>query len=156
MKYLVTRILFMLGVLNIAIACATANTANRHFWEISAPDLDYPAMIREDPRHGTTVVYNTRFCEQDPDACGFFRAHAHAHSALAHQILPPDSYTPSRIAAADCWAARNSSPSEVAAAVDFLEDENRDPDITIVGDPAERAKHIRECAEKAGNWTGRK
>ncbi|MDZ7737058.1 MAG: hypothetical protein U5P41_13915 [Gammaproteobacteria bacterium] len=152
MKNLTVRMIFILAVLNILAACAA--TATRHFWEIPTPDLDYPAMIRDDPRHGTAVVYNSLFCEQDAAACGFFRAHAHAHSALVHPILPPTGYPASQIAAADCWAARNSSPEEVVAAVEYLENENREPALAIVGDASERAKNIRACAQKAGNWTG--
>lgn len=155
MQYMALRITFILGLLNISTACTAVETQTRHFWEIPSQYLEYPSMIRDDPRHGTTVIYNSRFCETDPYACGFFRAHAHAHSALVHPILPPKGYPASQIAAADCWAARNSKPEEVVAAVKYLENENREPALTIVGNAAERAKYIRECAAKAGNWSGK-
>jgi len=141
------RLIFVVFLLVFLQACAVSN---RHFWEIPSPDLAHPAMIRDDPRHGTAVIYNSRLCEADPAACGFFRAHAHAHSMLNHPILPPKGYPASQIAGADCWATRNSSPEEIAAAIRYLEDGVRDPDLTITGDPEQRVQNIRECAEKAG------
>lgn len=144
------RTLFVFGfLLSTLLACSAAG---RHFWEISSPDLPHIAMIRADPRFGSVVVYNSELCKQIGDACGFFRTHAHAHSSLSHQILPPGGYPDSLEAEADCWAARNAEPGEVTAAVQLLSDENRDPDIPIIGNASERAERIRDCAIESRNW----
>lgn len=137
-------------VLMTVLSC---QTATRHFWEIPASDADHIAYIRQHPEYGTAVIYNTNYCETIGDAaCGFFRAQAHAHSDLNHQILPPEHYPTSQILEADCWAARNAKPVEVKAAYDFLSNEARDPDIPVIGEPTKRADNIRRCAQAAGNW----
>ena len=143
----------LLALLLILMTLSSCQTTTRHFWEIPASDADYIAYIRQHPEYGTAVIYNTRYCETiGAAACGFFRAQAHAHSDLNHQILPPDHYPESQIAEADCWAARNATLAEVRAAYDFLSNKDRDPDIPVVGDPITRADNIRQCAQAADNW----
>ena len=98
------------------------------------------------------MVYNPDTCEEIGIACGFFVDHASAHAHLNHRLLPPEAYTTMSEDQADCWVAKNGKPEEVYAAVQLLLDDNRNPDINIIGDPALRAERIRACAEKAGNW----
>lgn len=145
------NLLISLSLLGGLFACTPAST---HFREIATPDLPYIAMIRTDRTDSSKVVYNPVLCEKVGDACGFFRSHAYAHLVLNHELLPPGSYPDSLEAEADCFAARNADPEEVLAAFRLLTDENRNPDIPITGDPAQRAQSIRDCAVKAGNWTG--
>ena len=143
----------LLPLLLVLMTVSSCQTTTRHFWEIPASDADYIAYIRQHPKYGTAVIYNTDYCKTiGGDACGFFRAQAHAHSDLNHPILPPDHYPASQIAAADCWAARNATPAEVTAAYDFLSNEDREPAIPVVGDPVKRADNIRQCALAADNW----
>ncbi|MCS3902807.1 hypothetical protein J2T55_000811 [Methylohalomonas lacus] len=143
-------------IVTMPLLLAACAAADKHFWELPDENLSYIALIRTAPRSGTVVVYNPKLCQAVGEACGFFRSHAFAHLMLNHQILSPASYTQSHEDAADCYAARNAPVAEVRAAVDFLADEDREPQVRLTGDPAERAKNIRTCAEAADNWeTGR-
>ena len=121
------------------------------YWGITDKKLPYIAMIRAQAR-GAAVVYNPDTCEKIGAACGFFIDHASAHAFLNHLLLPPEAYTSMSEAQADCWVAKNGKPEEVYAAVQLLLDDNRNPDINIIGVPAQRAENIRACAEQAGNW----
>ena len=121
------------------------------YWGIPDAKLPYIARIRAQAR-GAMVIYNPDTCEEIGAACGFFIDHASAHAHLNHLLLPPEAYPAMLEAQADCWVAKNMNPKEIYAAVQLLLDENRNPDINIIGDPAKRAENIRACAEQAGNW----
>ena len=121
------------------------------YWGIPDVKLPYIAMIRVQAR-GVIVIYNPDTCKEIGVACGFFIDHASAHAHLNHILLPPEAYSPVTEAQADCWVAKNGKPEEVYAATQLLLDESRNPDINIIGDPAQRAEKIRACAEQAGNW----
>jgi len=121
------------------------------YWGIPDTKLPYIAMIRAQAR-GAMVIYNPDSCEEIGIACGFFIDHASAHAHLNHVLLPPEAYSPISEAQADCWVAKNMNPDEIYAAVQLLLDENRNPNLNIIGDPALRAEKIRACAEVAGNW----
>ncbi len=121
------------------------------YWGITDTKLPYIAMIRAQAR-GAMVIYNPDTCEEIGTACGFFIDHASAHAHLNHLLLPPEAYSPISEAQADCWVAKNGKPDEVFAAVQLLLDDNRNPNLNIIGDPALRAEKIRACAEVAGNW----
>jgi len=121
------------------------------YWGITDTTLPYIAMIRAQGR-GAMVIYNPDTCEEIGTACGFFIDHASAHAHLNHQLLPPEAYLTLIEAQADCWVAKNGKPDEVFAVVQLLLDDNRNPDLNIIGDPALRAEKIRACAEVAGNW----
>lgn len=127
--------------------------ANTLYWGIPDTKLPYIAMIRAQAR-GAMVIYNPDSCEEIGIACGFFIDHASAHAHLNHLLLPPEAYSPISEAQADCWVAKNGKPDEVFAAVQLLLDDNRNPNLNIIGDPAKRAEEIRSCAEVAGNWIG--
>ena len=127
------------------------NVLSALYWGIADTKLPYIAMIRAQPR-GAMVIYNPDSCEEIGIACGFFIDHASAHAHLNHLLLPPEAYSPISEAQADCWVAKNGKPDEVYAAVQLLLDENRNPNLNIIGDPALRAEKIRACAEVAGNW----
>ena len=122
------------------------------YWEISDTKLPYIARVRADPHWGAAVLYNPDTCKEIGAACGFFKEHAYAHAHRNHIILPPEAYPPTLEDEADCWAAKNGRPHEVYAAVQLLLDNDRNPNLNITGDPAQRSKKIRACAEKAGNW----
>lgn len=141
-----------IAVILVAGLLAACVAADKHFWELPDENLPYVAMLRASPNEGSVVVYNPNHCRAIGVACGFFRSQAHAHAMLNHQILSPSSYSDSYVRQADCWAARNADPLEVKGAVEFLRNENRDPEIRIVGNPLQRAKQIQACAERAGNW----
>jgi len=121
------------------------------YWGIPDAKLPYIAMIRAQSR-GAMVIYNPDTCKEIDIACGFFIEHASAHAHLNHRLLPPEAYTTISEDQADCWVAKNGKPEEVYAATQLLLDENRNPDINIIGDPTLRAEKIRACAEQAGNW----
>jgi len=122
------------------------------YWEISDTMLPYIARVRADPNWGTAVLYNPDTCKEIGAACGFFKEHAFAHAHRNHIILPPEAYPATLEAEADCWAAKNGNSKEVYAAVQLLLDDNRNPNLNIIGDPTQRADKIRACAEQAGNW----
>jgi len=127
---------------------------SKHAREIGTPDLPYITIIRTEIAESTVVVYNSRICGEIGEACGFFRSHAYAHKQLGHKILLPEQYADSLEHEADCWAARHADPSEVMAAFRLLSDEERLQGLPISGNPSTRAIRIRECARKAGNWSG--
>ncbi len=127
------------------------NVLSALYWGIPDTKLPYIAMIRAQAR-GAMVIYNPDSCEEIGIACGFFIDHASAHAHLNHLLLPPEAYPTMIEAQADCWVAKNGKPDEVYAAVQLLLDENRNPNLNIIGDPALRAEKIRACAEVAGNW----
>ncbi len=122
------------------------------YWGITDTKLPYIARIRAHPSGGVIVIYNPDTCKEIGVACGFFIDHASAHAHLNHIILPPEVYATRSEDEADCWVAKNGKPEEVYAATQLLLDESRNPDINIIGDPAQRAEKIRACAEQAGNW----
>ena len=127
------------------------NVLSELYWGIPDTKLPYIAMIRAQPR-GAMVIYNPDTCEEIGTACGFFIDHASAHAHLNHLLLPPEAYPTIIEAQADCWVAKNMNPKEIYAAVQLLLDDNLNPDLNIIGDPALRAEKIRACAEVAGNW----
>lgn len=111
------------------------------------------AMVRADPNWATVVIYNPDLCEKVGKACGFIKMHEFAHVKLNHGLMAKKSmYTPNMRHQADCWAAGQSNPEEVRAAVDLFKDNNRDESLRLYGDLEERAANIQACAEKAGNW----
>ena len=127
------------------------NVLSALYWGIPDSKLPHIAMIRAQAR-GAMVIYNPDTCEEIGTACGFFIDHASAHAHLNHLLLPPDAYPIMIEAQADCWVAKNGKPDEVFAAVQLLLDDNRNLNLNITGDPAQRAEKIRACAEQAGNW----
>ncbi len=128
------------------------NVPAAQYWGIPDTQLPYIAKIRENPNGSTIVIYNPDTCKIIGTACGFFIEHAGAHAHRNHLLLPPEAYPITLEDEADCWAAKNGRPKEVYAAVQLLLDDNRDTNLNITGDPAQRAEKIRACAEKAGNW----
>jgi len=122
------------------------------YWGIPDTKLPYIAKIRTTPGDQVIVLYNPDSCKEIGIACGFFIEHARAHAHLNHTILPPEAYPAMLEDQADCWVAKNMDPKEIYAAVQLLLDDNRNPDLNIIGDPALRAEKIRACAEVAGNW----
>ncbi len=121
------------------------------YWGIPDPKLPYIAMIRAQAG-GHIVIYNPVTCDEIGIACGFFVDHASAHAHLNHRLLPPEAYSSMSEDQADCWVAKNMNPKEVYAAVQLLLDDNRNPNLYITGNPAQRAEKIRACAEQAENW----
>ncbi len=128
------------------------NVPAEQYWGIPDTRLPYIAMVRRNPNETTIVIYNPDTCKEIGAACGFFIEHAGAHAHLNHHLLPPEAYAAPTEAKADCWAAKNGRPKEVYAAVQLLLDDNRNPNLNITGDPAQRAEKIRACAEKSSNW----
>jgi hypothetical protein len=128
------------------------NVPAEQYWGIPDTRLPYIARVRADPHWGYAVLYNPDTCKEIGAACGFFIEHAGAHAHRNHILLPPDAYPAMLEAEADCWAAKNGKSKEVYAAVQLFLDENRNPNLNITGDPAQRAEKIRACAEQAGNW----
>ena len=128
------------------------NVPAAQYWGITDTRLPYIAKIRENPNETTIVIYNPDTCKEIGAACGFFIEHAGAHAHLNHILLPPEAYPSTLEAEADCWAAKNGRPKEVYAAVQLFLDDNRNPNLNITGDPAQRAEKIRACAEETGNW----
>ena len=128
------------------------NVPAEQYWGIPDTRLPYIAMVRRNPNETTIVIYNPDTCKEIGAACGFFIEHAGAHAHRNHILLPPDAYPAMLEAEADCWAAKNGKSKEVYAAVQLFLDENRNPNLNLTGDPAQRAENIRACAEKSGNW----
>jgi len=157
MKYFIS-LFFPVSFLLVSLtSCGSSSKVPGNFWEIPDEHLPYIAMIRDDPRFGTTVIYNPLLCNEIGAACAFFRIHADAHIQLNHNILAtPEHYPASQEAAADCFAARNVHPHEVQAAVALLSDEKRSAELPITGYPAERAERIRRCAVESGNWIAKR
>jgi len=128
------------------------NVPAEQYWGIPDTRLPYIAMVRRNPNETTIVIYNPDTCKEIGAACGFFIEHAGAHAHRNHILLPPDAYPATLEAEADCWAAKNGKSKEVYAAVQLFLNENRNPNLNLTGDPAQRAENIRACAEKSGNW----
>ena len=128
------------------------NVSAEQYWGIPDTRLPYIAMVRRNPNETTIVIYNPDTCKEIGAACGFFIEHAGAHAHRNHILLPPDAYPAMLEAEADCWAAKNGKSKEVYAAVQLFLDENRNPNLNLTGDPAQRAEKVRACAEEAGNW----
>ena len=128
------------------------NVPAQQYWGIPDTRLPYIAMVRENPNGTTIVIYNPDTCKEIGTACGFFIEHAGAHAHRNHMLLPPEAYPATLEAEADCWAAKNGKSKEVYAAVQLFLDENRNPNLNLTGDPAQRAENIRACAEKSCNW----
>ena len=137
----------------LCLSCSSAII--EPFWEIQDPSLPYIAMVRADPKWGSAVIYNPKYCEQIGDACGFFRAHEYAHVRLNHRLGPPMIYPASSEKQADCFAAKYGKPNEIYAAVRFLlEVDTSELEWNLYGDPTQRAEIIRNCAIEAGRWIG--
>ena len=150
MKYILMRtILFPVLLLSGLIS---ENVPAEQYWGIPDTRLPYIAMVRRNPNETTIVIYNPDTCKEIGAACGFFIEHAGAHAHRNHILLPPDAYPAMLEAEADCWAAKNGKSKEVYAAVQLFLDENRNPNLNLTGDPAQRAEKVRACAEEAGNW----
>jgi hypothetical protein len=126
-------------------------TVSSRGWETSDPTLPYIAKIRYERGGAPAVIYNSRICKEIGDACIFFREHADAHDTLNHPLYDPEYYTQLQEDQADCYAARVSKPKEVRAAVELMESDEA-ANYPITGNPLERAKLIRDCAIKRGNW----
>ena len=126
------------------------------YWGIPDSRLPYIARIRTQTADRVMVLYNPDSCEEIGTACGFFIEHARAHAHLNHIILPPEAYPTILEDQADCWVAKNGRSHEVYAVVQLLLDKDRNPDLNITGDPAQRAEKIRACAKQAGNWAKEK
>ena len=148
-RILVWPTLFFALLLNSVL---NENAVAALYWGIPDAKLPYIAKIRTQPSGHVMVIYNPDLCEEIGIACGFFIDHASAHSHLNHLILPPEAYPTTLEDQADCWAAKNGRSDEVFAAVQLFLSENRNPDINITGDPAQRAKNVRTCAAQAGHW----
>ena len=138
-------------ILSAFLLLFTLSASARALWEIPDPMLPYIAKIRYSERGGYDVVYNSKICEEIGAACMFFREHADAHETLNHPLYDPEYYTEIQEDQADCYAARVSKPKEVRAAVELMESDEA-ANYPITGDPLQRAKLIRECAIKRGNW----
>jgi len=152
MKFIYTKTLLFF-ILLLSSLLSEQVLATTLYWGIPDTKLPYIAKIRTTPGDRFMVIYNPDSCKEIGTACGFFIEHARAHAHLNHIILPPEAYPAMLEAQADCWVAKNMNPKEVYAAVQLLLDDNRNPDLNIIGDPALRAeKKIRACAEVAGNW----
>jgi len=149
MKYILMRTILFPVLLLSSLLCE--NVLAAQYWGISDTRLPYIAKVRAHPR-GYAVLYNPDTCKEIGAACGFFIEHAGAHPHLNHILLPPEAYPLTLEDEADCWAAKYGRPHEVYAAVQLLLDDNRNPNLNIIGDPDQRAEKIRACAEKAGNW----
>lgn len=152
MKTLFIKLLSILGLLVTLSACTTNYTIP--YKELSDPNHEEIASIRQLPWNSYVVVYNSTTCKLIGEACIFFRSHAYAHYVLHHTPLPPKFYPASSEKQADCYVAKYGKPNEIKAAVDLMLDENRDPSLKIHGDPLIRAQNITECAKQAGNWSG--
>jgi len=148
-NFIMNRVILIFSLLLSSLL--SENVFSALYWGIPDTKLPYIAMIRAQAR-GATVIYNPDSCEDIGIACGFFIDHASAHAHLNHTLLPPEAYTTISEDQADCWVAKNMNPKEIYAAVQLLLDENRNPNINIIGDPVQRAEKIRACAEQAGNW----
>ena len=148
-NFIMNRVILIFSLLLSSLL--SENVFSALYWGIPDTKLPYIAMIRAQAR-GATVIYNPDSCEDIGIACGFFIDHASAHAHLNHRLLPPEAYTTISEDQADCWVAKNMNPKEIYAAVQLLLDENRNPNINIIGDPVQRAEKIRACAEQAGNW----
>ena len=150
MKYILIRMILFPGFL-LCISCSEVTTTP--YWEIQDPRLPEIAMIRMIRTEATVVIYHPVICQQIIDACGFFRLHVFAHDRLNHSILAfPADYPTLQETQADCWAAKHGKPHETYAAVQLILDEDRDENLIIHGDPAQRAEQIRACAMEADNW----
>ncbi len=123
-----------------------------HFWEIPDPKAPFIAMARNGPGDFATVVYNSVYCEQIGAACIFFRTHEQAHVFLNDLFLPPERQPATVEDNADCWAAKFITPQEAYAAVKFLKEVDKYPDIPVTGDPAHRAEVVEKCAKEGDNW----
>ena len=150
MKYILMRTILFPVLLLSSLLCE--NVLADQYWGISDTRLPYIARVRADPHWGYAVLYNPDTCKEIGAACGFFIEHAGAHPHRNHILLPPDAYPATLEAEADCWAAKNGKSKEVYAAVQLFLNENRNPNLNLTGDPAQRAENIRACAEKSGNW----
>ena len=150
MKYILMRTILFPVLLLSSLLCE--NVLADQYWGVSDTRLPYIARVRADPHWGYAVLYNPDTCKEIGAACGFFIEHAGAHAHRNHILLPPDAYPAMLEAEADCWAAKNGKSKEVYAAVQLFLDENRNPNLNLTGDPAQRAKKVRACAEEAGNW----
>jgi len=148
-NFMMYRVILIFSLLLSSLL--SENVLSALYWGIPDTKLPYIAMIRAQAR-GALVIYNPDTCEEIGTACGFFIDHASAHAHLNHLLLPPEAYPTMIEAQADCWVAKNGKPDEVFAAVQLLLDDNRNPNLNIIGDPALRAEKIRACAEVAGNW----
>jgi len=148
-NFIMNRVILIFSLLLSSLL--SENVFSALYWGIPDTKLPYIAMIRAQAR-GAMVIYNPDSCEEIGIACGFFIDHASAHAHLNHRLLTPEAYTTISEDQADCWVAKNMNPKEIYAAVQLLLDENRNPNINIIGDPVQRAEKIRACAEQAGNW----
>ena len=146
---LIKKILIFMIIIGIA-GCSYSKLPHRVLADPNQSDI---TSIIRDAYEAYIVVYNPNHCDQIGDACDFFLAHAYAHYILNHPYLKPKYYETLTENQADCHAAKHSDPHVIQAAVKFLEDENRDPNIIIRGDALKRAENIRNCAIEAGNWT---
>ena len=150
MKYILMRTILFPVLLLSSLLCE--NVSAEQYWGIPDTRLPYIAMVRRNPNETTIVIYNPDTCKEIGAACGFFIEHAGAHAHRNHILLPPDAYPAMLEAEADCWAAKNGKSKEVYAAVQLFLNENRNPNLNLTGDPAQRAEKVRACAEEAGNW----
>lgn len=148
MYALINKLILITGLLSgILIIPVTKADGSLFPWEIRDPALPYIAKVRADPQWGSAVIYNPDLCDQIGDACAFFRTHAYAHAFLNDLLLPPEKYAASLERKADCWAAKNIKEHEVVAVIQLFRDSEKTGQLPITGDPVERARIVRECAD---------
>ena len=112
------RLFLTITVVSFIVA-STDTTVSAQVPEIPVRGLRGIASVQIARNGQQTIRYNPRTCaELGPDLCAFFRSHEHGHVALNHLR----NGTPTRQAEieADRWAARNSSPAAVAAAIEYF------------------------------------
>ena len=141
----------VLSMLSSLPACTTNYIYPKNV--LADPNHTEIVSIRKHPRETYVVIYNPNICKQIGDACSFFLSHAYAHYRLDHSLIKPKFYPSLSENQADCYVAKYADPIVLHAAIEFLEDENRDPNIIIRGNALKRAENIRNCAIEAGNWT---
>jgi hypothetical protein len=117
------RLKVFAGLLTIFVASLSTGigpaSSSAQIREIPVRGLRGIAKVGKNKRGGHNIYYNPRTCRRlGPDLCSFFRAHEHAHVRLNHFGRG----VPVRQAEweADIWAAKNSSPASVRAAVRYF------------------------------------
>ena len=138
-----------MGKIFLTIAIATActltftETGQSQIREIANPNMSGIAKVVRDQSGRPIVMYNPSRCAQMGSACAFFRAHEHAHIHLNH--FGRRTPTVQAELEADCWAARNVSPSTLAAAQQWFRAGNS-PHVHGTG--PQRAARITVCGRR--------
>ena len=134
----------LLAVVSLLAAqmCTDARAQVRELRRFALPDV---AQATTDRFGRPVVLYNPAACEMlGPEMCEFVRAHEYGHIALGHVF----DNTPDRVAEAeaDCWAARNASPSAVRAASRYFSSGMFG--TSIHGSGPQRAQRVANCVAK--------